>query len=104
MKKWKKKICGYEWQFVFTVLEADKLQFIPDESSNVHPDVTLKKILLGRPYSLEQYKSLASKTALLDGAIQSGNGNAILGVGLFYQDLCIYRYLQKYLSYGYIFR
>ena len=73
------KICII-FYFTFAVLEADKLQFIPDESASVHPDVTLKKILVGQPYALEQYKSLASKTALLDAAIKSGNGNAILGV------------------------
>lgn len=42
------------------------------------PDITLRQILLGQPYSLEQYKSLASKTALLDAAILNGDGNAIL--------------------------
>jgi hypothetical protein len=67
---------------IFIVLKADTLQYIPDDSFNVHPDETLKKILLGQPYSLEQYKSLSSKTALIDAAIKSGNGNAILGVHL----------------------
>ena len=42
--------------------------------------MTLKKILIGQPYSLESYKSYASKIALLEAAIKSGNGNAILGV------------------------
>jgi len=42
------------------------------------PDITLRKILLGQPFSLEHYKSIASKTALLDAAISSGDGNAIL--------------------------
>ncbi|XP_031787249.1 spermatogenesis-defective protein 39 homolog [Nasonia vitripennis] len=65
------------------ILEADKLQYIPDESSSMQPDVTLKKMLMGHAHSLEQYKSLASKTALLDAAIKSGNGNAILGVTIF---------------------
>lgn len=42
------------------------------------PDITLRQILLGQPYSLELYKSLASKTALLDASISNGDGNAIL--------------------------
>jgi len=42
------------------------------------PDITLRKILLCQPFSLEHYKSIASKTALLDAAISSGDGNAIL--------------------------
>nr|CAD7433426.1 unnamed protein product [Timema monikensis] len=43
-------------------------------------DETIKKILLGRPFSLELYRSLALKTELLDAAINMGDGNAILGV------------------------
>nr|CAD7450438.1 unnamed protein product [Timema bartmani] len=46
-------------------------------------DETIKKILLGRPFSLELYRSLALKTELLDAAINMGDGNAILGVVLF---------------------
>lgn len=61
----------------------DKLKNLHPETSGVQPDITLRKILLGQPYSLEQYKSLASKTALLDAAIISGDGNAILIV-IFY--------------------
>lgn len=72
--------------FFRTVLEADKLQYIPDDSSSMQPDLTLKKILMGQAHSLESYKSLASKTALLDAAIKSGNGNAILGVRLNYNE------------------
>ncbi len=41
-------------------------------------DITLREILLGQSYSLERYKSLASKTALLDAAILNGDGNSIL--------------------------
>lgn len=72
----------YQLFYLSTVIEADKLQFKPDESGNMKPETTLKKILTGQAYSFEQYKSLASKTALLDAAIRSGNGNAILGVSL----------------------
>ncbi|KAG5338991.1 SPE39 protein, partial [Acromyrmex charruanus] len=47
------------------------------------PDITLREILLGQSYSLERYKSLASKTALLDAAILNGDGNSILIIILF---------------------
>ncbi|XP_032675777.1 spermatogenesis-defective protein 39 homolog [Odontomachus brunneus] len=60
-----------------------KLQNLYSEAAIVQPDITLRKILLGQPYSLEQYSSLASKTALLDAAILSGDGNAILIIVLF---------------------
>jgi hypothetical protein len=38
--------------------------------------------LLGFPYSLELYRSLKSKTELLDAAIAVGDGNATLAVSL----------------------
>jgi len=44
----------------------------------VQSDITLRQILLSQPYSLEQYKSLASKTTLLDASISNGDGSAIL--------------------------
>lgn len=65
------------------ILATDKLQNLHPETAIVQPDITLRKILLGQPYSLEQYKSLASKTALLDTAIINGDGNAILIIILF---------------------
>ncbi|CAK9833886.1 Spermatogenesis-defective protein 39 homolog [Anthophora retusa] len=65
------------------ILATDKLQNLPSEKSISQPDITLRKILFGQPYSLDQYKSLASKTALLDSAIMSGDGNAILIIILF---------------------
>lgn len=64
--------------FFLTVLAADKVLQLPQEPTLVQADVTLQRILLGQPYFLEQYKSLASKTSLLDAAIKSGDGNAIL--------------------------
>ncbi|KZC13424.1 PREDICTED: spermatogenesis-defective protein 39 homolog [Dufourea novaeangliae] len=68
---------------LFSILATDKLQKLQSETSIQQPDITLRKILLGQPYSLEHYKSLASKTALLDAAIISGDGNAILIIILF---------------------
>ncbi|EFN76896.1 Uncharacterized protein C14orf133 [Harpegnathos saltator] len=64
-------------------LNEDKLQNLYPETSVAQTDITLRRILLGQPYSLEQYSSLASKTALLDAAISSGDGNAILVIVLF---------------------
>ncbi|KAH0948002.1 hypothetical protein HN011_010085 [Eciton burchellii] len=64
------------------ILAADKLQDVYPETV-AQPDITLRKILLGQPFSLEHYKSIASKTALLDAAISSGDGNAILIIILF---------------------
>ncbi|XP_046829294.1 spermatogenesis-defective protein 39 homolog [Vespa crabro] len=68
------------------ILALDKIQNIdqrPNDDVQTQPDVTLRRILMGQSYSLEQYKSLASKTALLDSAVKSGNGNAILIIVLF---------------------
>lgn len=44
---------------------------------------TMAKILLGKSCTLEMYKSLHEKEELLDAAISSGNGDAILHVVLF---------------------
>ena len=43
-------------------------------------DLTIRHIFLGRPHSLESYRSLSSKRALLQAAINLGDGNAILEV------------------------
>lgn len=50
-------------------------QWIPAKVSK-----TIRLIMLGQPYSLHLYKSLDLKTQLLDEAIKSGDGNAILTV------------------------
>ncbi|KAJ8686669.1 hypothetical protein QAD02_022463 [Eretmocerus hayati] len=80
------------------VLEADKIQFIPDESLNTQPDVMLKRILTNQSYSFENYKSFISKTTLLDAAINSGNGNAILGITLFIKRTLRESLVQKLLT------
>ncbi|KAL0101100.1 hypothetical protein PUN28_018747 [Cardiocondyla obscurior] len=64
----------------------------------VQPNATLRQILLGQPYSLEQYKSLASKTSLLDGAILNGDGNAILIIILFLTKTLKRSLVQRLLS------
>ncbi|XP_066600718.1 spermatogenesis-defective protein 39 homolog [Prorops nasuta] len=66
-----------------SILAADKIQNLPIETAGLQPDITLRKILLGKAYSLEPYKSFISKTKLLDAAILSGDGNAILIIILF---------------------
>ncbi|XP_055679474.1 vacuolar protein sorting-associated protein 16B isoform X1 [Lutzomyia longipalpis] len=45
--------------------------------------VIVARLLIGRQVNLEAYRSLVQKTELLDEAIASGNGNAILHVVLF---------------------
>jgi VPS33B-interacting protein in polarity and apical restriction len=44
------------------------------------PYHTITKIILNKPASLEMYKSIVEKERLLDEAISSGNGDAILFV------------------------
>ncbi|KAK1120358.1 hypothetical protein K0M31_012340 [Melipona bicolor] len=80
------------------ILAMDKLKNLHPETSSVQPDITLRKILLGQPYSLEQYKSLASKIALLDAAIISGDGNAILIIILFLTKTLKRSLVQKILA------
>lgn len=64
------------------VLESGKV-YLPEETPVVDPVITLRRILLGQPFSLEKYKSLADKTSLLDAAIIAGNGDAILIIVIF---------------------
>ncbi|KAL7289598.1 hypothetical protein TKK_0016455 [Trichogramma kaykai] len=80
------------------ILEADKIQCKPDESYTIQPETTLRKILIGESYSLESYKSYASKIALLDTAIKTGNGDAILGITLFIKNTLKKSLVQKLLT------
>lgn len=43
---------------------------------------TIRLIMLGQPYSLHLYRSLDLKMQLLDEAVKSGDGNAILAVSM----------------------
>lgn len=45
----------------------------------------IRKILLKKPYSLKSFRALHEKESLLNEAIRSGNGDAILAVVLFLQ-------------------
>ncbi|XP_011310891.1 spermatogenesis-defective protein 39 homolog [Fopius arisanus] len=67
------------------ILKADNgfSEVLPEETPAVDPTKTLRRVLLGQPFSLEEYKSLVDKKSLLDAAIASGNGDAILIVVLF---------------------
>lgn len=44
---------------------------------------TIRKILLKKPYSLECFRAMHEKENLLDEAIKSGNGDAVLAIVLF---------------------
>lgn len=46
---------------------------------------TIQNIILGKPYSLEKYRSLKAKEDLLDCALELGDGDAILAVTLMVQ-------------------
>ena len=48
----------------------------------LHPKETVKNIFFGQAYSLELYKSFADKVALIDEALELGDGNAILAVSV----------------------
>lgn len=63
-------------------MNTDKI-YLSEAKPTTDPDITLRRILLGQPFTLENYKSFKNKTALLDAAIASGNGNAILIVIIF---------------------
>nr|XP_022329089.1 spermatogenesis-defective protein 39 homolog isoform X1 [Crassostrea virginica] len=55
--------------------KARELKFSPDD--------TIRKMILGEPYSLEVFRSKEEKLQLLDKAIQVHDGNAITAVVLF---------------------
>ncbi|KAL4237699.1 spermatogenesis-defective protein 39 [Mactra antiquata] len=52
-------------------------------STQISVDETIKRIILGQSYSLEQYKSKEDKLLLLDKAIASHDGNAIIAAVIF---------------------
>eukprot|EP00794_Sanderia_malayensis_P020298 gene20298-22287_t len=49
----------------------------------IPPSSVIKRIILGKPYSLENYKSLKEKLQLLDFALKFNDGNAINAVIIF---------------------
>lgn len=60
--------------------KALETSYAPPSTSSI-----VKKMLLKKPYSLECFRVLHEKESLLDEAIRSGNGDAILAVILFLQ-------------------
>eukprot|EP00112_Aurelia_sp_Birch-Aquarium-sp1_P012846 Seg2706.1 transcript_id=Seg2706.1/GoldUCD/mRNA.D3Y31 product="Spermatogenesis-defective protein 39" protein_id=Seg2706.1/GoldUCD/D3Y31 len=54
-----------------------------DRWTSIPPQEAIKRIILGKPYSLEYYKSLKQKMELLDFALKYHDGNAIMAVILF---------------------
>jgi len=56
---------------------AHEKKFLPDPTIE-----TVQNIVLGKPYSLEMYKSLKKKEDLLDCALELGDGDAILAISL----------------------
>lgn len=89
--------------FFFSVLEEQSLKETPlpktisiedelkilrrktQETYHAPPPASsiVRKILLKKPYSLECFRALHEKENLLDAAIESGNGDAILAIVLF---------------------
>lgn len=57
-----------------------------NESQYCPVHVTVNKMLLGKPCSLAMYRSLSEKQQLLDGAIQCGDGDAVLQVVIFLKN------------------
>lgn len=76
----------YEPALPKSISLEDELKLLRREhQEKIHPalpNVTISKIISGKPCSLEVYRSLKDKTDLLDEAIFSKNGNAILQVVL----------------------
>lgn len=58
--------------------KAQETSYAPPTASTI-----IRKILLKKPYSLECFRALQEKENLLNQAIRSGNGDAILAVVLF---------------------
>jgi hypothetical protein len=60
-----------------------KLENLQDRRKDPDPPVeTIQNIILGKPYSLELYKSMKKKEDLLDCALEMGDGDAILAITL----------------------
>lgn len=60
--------------------------------------ITVTKMILKKPYSLECYRSFREKTELLTEAVSSGNGDAVLAVVLFLVKTLQRKYVVKLLD------
>jgi len=77
-----KKIKEYLVNVKMINLSRQNFHFSIARFTPLHPKETVRNILLGKQFSLEFYKSLADKIALLSEATASGDGNAITVVNL----------------------
>ncbi|XP_006813614.1 spermatogenesis-defective protein 39 homolog [Saccoglossus kowalevskii] len=71
-----------EVRFLQRSLESAKR----DRFAVLPPRDTIKRLIYGDPCSLEMYKSLTDKLALLDAAVEMHDGNAITAVVLFLKN------------------
>lgn len=62
------------------------------------PSVTITKMLMKKPYSLECYRSFSEKTDLLNEAVCSGDGDTVLAVVLFLVKTLQRKYIIKLLD------
>lgn len=63
--------------------EASKLKESSSHWDVPFPASTIRAIALGKPFSLHYYRSLELKSLLLEEAVKSKNGNAMLCIVLF---------------------
>ncbi|GLV46299.1 Vacuolar protein sorting 16B [Carabus blaptoides fortunei] len=76
------------------ILDDEPTEIGVDIKPKVPISQTIKKLILGEPYTLDTYRSSQNKIDLLDAAISSGDGNAILAIVLF-----LVKTLKKSLAY-----
>lgn len=68
------------YYFIYIVLDDDYSNQKFSNMSDTIIQQTINNMILNRPYSLDNFKSLDNKTRLLDAAVNTWNGDAILSV------------------------
>lgn len=71
-----------------TIAIEDELKILRQKARETYhapppPSSIIERMLIKKPYSLECFRALHEKESLLDAAIKSGNGDAILAIVLF---------------------
>lgn len=71
-----------------TISIEDELKILRRKAQETYhapppPSTIITKMLMKKPYSLECFRALHEKEQLLDEAIASGNGDAVLAIVLF---------------------
>ena len=61
----------------------------------LHPKEMIRNIFLGNPNSLEVYKSLTDKKAILEEALAIGDGNVILTVSFMFSPFAVWTLVSK---------